>query len=135
MAGEVFSRGVARPWSASGPDRPSPCFDSASLYGTADAGVLGNETPLSVCIRRFLAAQPEAARELFGESRCRRWSSTTRGRRFFEAHDGTLLFSADNGVPLVRYHIADSGGLIAYADMLEFLARHGFDPMAESRRR
>jgi len=42
------------------------CYDSASLYGTADAGVLGNETPLSICIRRFLGAtrrRPPAVRE------------------------------------------------------------------------
>ena len=42
-----------------------PARDSASLYGTADGGVLANETPLSITIRRFLAARPEAARELF----------------------------------------------------------------------
>jgi phenylacetate-CoA ligase len=72
FAGEAFSEewrslvlervGAPDPYSA-------PCFASASLYGTADAGVLGNETPLSIYIRRFLAAHPEAARELFGESR------------------------------------------------------------------
>ena len=38
--------------------------DSASLYGTADGGVLGNETPLSIAIRRWLANHPEAARSL-----------------------------------------------------------------------
>ncbi|MBB5953590.1 GNAT superfamily N-acetyltransferase [Saccharothrix tamanrassetensis] len=31
-----------------------PVRDKASLYGTAGAGVLGNESPLSVSIRRFL---------------------------------------------------------------------------------
>ena len=38
-------------------------------------------------------------------------------------HDGTLLFSGDSGVPLVRYHIADEGGLIGYEDMLALLRR------------
>src|SRR4029077_10267232 len=109
-----------------------PCFDSVSLYGTADAGVLGNETPLSVCIRRYLAQHPEAARTLFGESRLPTLVQYDPRVRFFEATgEGTLLFSGDNGVPLVRYHIADSGGLIAYSDMLDFLARHRFDPLAE----
>jgi phenylacetate-CoA ligase len=46
-------------------------------------------------------------------------------------HEDTLLFSGDNGIPLVRYHISDHGGLIAYEAMLEFLAEWGFDPMAE----
>ena len=31
--------------------------------------MLGNETPLSIEIRRFLAGRPDVARELFGESR------------------------------------------------------------------
>ena len=50
-------------WWRSGPASSDPCVDVASLYGTADAGVLGNETPLSVSIRRFLADRPELARE------------------------------------------------------------------------
>ena len=31
---------------------------------------------------------------------------------------------------MIRYHIADEGGLIDYPAMLGFLARHGFDPRA-----
>jgi phenylacetate-CoA ligase len=50
--------------------------------------------------------------------------------RFFETHDGTLLFTADGSVPLVRYHIADDGGLVTYPEMLTFCHRHGFDPLA-----
>ncbi len=38
-------------------------------------------------------------------------------------HDGTLLFTGDNGIPLIRYHIADTGGLTPFDAMLAFLAR------------
>jgi phenylacetate-CoA ligase len=112
-------------------------YDSASLYGTADAGVLGNETPLSICIRRFLAAKPEAARQLFGESRLPTLVQYDPFVRYFEtqpAGDGrghTLLFTGNNGIPLVRYHIADSGGIIPYDHMLHALADWGFDPLRE----
>ncbi|MGR8942552.1 MAG: phenylacetate--CoA ligase family protein [Gammaproteobacteria bacterium] len=54
FAGEVFSE----EWRTLMLERvgsASPCRDSASLYGTADGGVLGNETPLSIAIRRFRA--------------------------------------------------------------------------------
>ncbi len=64
MAGEVFSE----EWRTLVGQRmgsTDACFNSVSLYGTADAGVLGNETPLSVAIRRYLAVHPDAARELF----------------------------------------------------------------------
>lgn len=129
MAGEVFSE----EWRSLVGERVganNPCYDSAALYGTADAGVLGNETPLSICIRRFLANHPDAARTLFGESRLPTLVQYDPLNRFFEVENRTLLFSGDNGVPLVRYHIADTGGIVAYEEMLKFLAGWGFDPIA-----
>jgi phenylacetate-CoA ligase len=128
MAGEVFSE----EWRSLVGERvgsTDPCYDSAALYGTADAGVLGNETPLSISIRRFLARTPEAARQLFGQSRLPTLVQYDPLARYFEClEDGTLLFSGRNGVPLVRYHIADSGGLVAHDEMLHFLADWRFDP-------
>ncbi len=130
MAGEVFSE----EWRSLVGERvgsQNACYDSASLYGTADAGVLGNETPLSICIRRFLANHPDAARALFGESRLPTLVQYDPLSRFFEVKDGTLLFSGDNGIPLIRYNILDTGGIISYDAMLKFLAEWGFDPVAE----
>ena len=130
MAGEVFSE----EWRTLvgervGSDRPY--YDSASLYGTADAGVLANETPLSICIRRFLAGHPAAARALFGESRLPTLAQYDPLSRFFE-HDGqSLLFSGENGIPLLRYNMLDTGGIVPYDQMLAFLAQQGFDPRAE----
>jgi phenylacetate-CoA ligase len=129
LAGEVFSE-EWRDLVAERAGMRRPAYDSAALYGTADAGVLGNETPLSVTIRRFLAANPEAAQGLFGESRLPTLVQHDPYLRFFEAHGHTLLFSGDSGVPLIRYHIADEGGIVGYDDMLAFCARNGFDPLA-----
>jgi phenylacetate-CoA ligase len=128
MAGEVFSE----EWRTLVGNRLGStdyCYDFASLYGTADAGVLANETPLSIQIRRFLAAHPETARELFGEARLPTLAQYDPYSRYFETAEGTLLFSGDSGIPLMRYHIADTGGLIGYEEMLLLLARHGFDPL------
>ena len=130
MAGEVFSE----EWRDLVGERLGSkhiCYDSASLYGTADAGVLGNETPLSICIRRFLAANPAVARELFGESRLPTLVQYDPSSRFFEVQQGRLIFSGDNGVPLLRYSIKDTGGLITYDEMLKFLANYRFNPIAE----
>jgi len=130
FAGEVFSE----EWRSLVGQRvgaSAPCYDSASLYGTADAGVLGNETPLSICIRRYLASHPEAARALFGESRLPTLVQYDPLGRFFEVQDGTLLFSGNNGIPLVRYHISDTGGLITYDRMLQFLGEWGFNPLVQ----
>ena len=127
LAGEVFSE-QWRDLLAERTGMVDPVRDTASLYGTADAGVLGNETALSVSIRRFLAGRPELARELFGDSRLPTLVQYDPASRFFEERDGTLLFSGDNGIPLIRYHIADEGGVLSHAGLLEFCARNGFRP-------
>ncbi|HEY3499195.1 MAG TPA: phenylacetate--CoA ligase family protein [Polyangiaceae bacterium] len=132
-AGEVFSE----EWRSLICDRlggQDPCRHTASLYGTADGGVLANETPLSIRIRRLLAQHPGAARELFGEARLPTLCQYDPYHRYFECEGaaatgttatGDLLFSGDGGVPLVRYKILDRGGVVPYREMMDFLASTG----------
>ena len=127
LAGEVFSE-TWRELVAERAGVDELTHFAASLYGTADAGVLAQETPLSVAIRRFLARHPDVALEIFGETRLPTLCQYDPANRYFEVVDGTLAFSGDNGVPLIRYHIADRGGILPYADMLARLAKAGFDP-------
>ncbi|HUD39524.1 MAG TPA: phenylacetate--CoA ligase family protein [Streptosporangiaceae bacterium] len=130
LAGEVFSE-EWRDLMGRRAGLTAPLADSASLYGTADAGVLGTETPLSVSIRRFLAGRPDALRELAGQSRLPTLVQYDPMTRYFQAAGTTLLFSCDGATPLVRYHIADEGGLVGFDELLEFCGRHGHDPLAE----
>lgn len=125
LAGEVFSE----EWRSLMGERlhgTDPLRESASLYGTADGGVLANETPLSIAIRRFLAGNPECAREIFGESRLPSLFQYDPIARYFETHQGTLLFSGRSIAPLVRYHIADKGGLLPFDQMLALVEKRGF---------
>jgi phenylacetate-CoA ligase len=129
LAGEVFSE----EWRTLVCERlgaDDPRFTTASLYGTADAGVLGNETPLSIAIRRFFAAHPQAARAVFGESRLPTLVQYDPRSRYFETHAGTLVVSGDNGVPLVRYHIADKGGIFSYGELTQRLPQLGGEALA-----
>jgi phenylacetate-CoA ligase len=131
-AGEVFSE----EWRSLICERLGgrvPALHTASLYGTADGGVLANETPLSIEARRALARNPAAAHELFGEARLPTLCQFDPTHRYFELAGDELLFSGDGGAPLVRYKILDRGGVIPYADMLAFLRRHGEDPVAATR--
>lgn len=122
MAGEVFSE----EWRSVVCDRigaREPELSTASLYGTADGGVLANETPFSILIRRQLAQEPELGRELFGEARLPTLCQFDPLHRFFEALDGDLLFTGDGGIPLVRYKILDRGGVHAFEEMSARFAR------------
>jgi phenylacetate-CoA ligase len=51
--------------------------------------------------------------------------------RFFEMHEGTLVVSGENSVPLVRYHIADKGGVLGFDEMWDFLRKHGVQSFGE----
>lgn len=128
LAGEVFTE----QWRTLMGERAGmhrPLLDSASLYGTADAGVLGNETPVSIAIRRFLAERPDDARAIFGEARLPTLVQYDPCVRYFEEHEGTLLFTGENGVPLVRYHISDRGGVIPFETMIARMQALGCDPI------
>lgn len=121
MAGEVFSESwrqlvVGRLGGA------LPEETTASLYGTADAGVLANETKASIAIRRALANNPECALALFGEARLPTLCQYDPRHRYFEQVNGELIFSGDGGIPLIRYNILDHGGLISHETMSHFLA-------------
>lgn len=120
FAGEVFSE----EWRDLVCERigaTDPTVTTASLYGTADGGVLGNETPLSIALRKHFAARPQLTREVFGESRLPTLVQYDPLNRYFEVHDGTLVVSGDSGVPLLRYHIADRGGVIPYDEMMNIV--------------
>jgi len=76
LAGEVFSE----EWRSLVCERlraGDPAWATASLYGTADAGVLANETPLSISVRRFSARTPRPRAPYSVSLGCRPWCSTT----------------------------------------------------------
>jgi phenylacetate-CoA ligase len=127
LAGEVFSE-TWRDLVAERTGAKDILTFAASLYGTADAGVLAQETPLTVAIRRFLNSRPDLARDIFGEERLPTLCQYDPVSRYFEVVDGTLAFSGDSGVPLIRYHIADRGGVMAHNAMLQRLGDAGFSP-------
>lgn len=124
LAGEVFSE-AWRDMVAERIGSTSPATDFSSLYGTADAAVLAQETPLSITIRRFLSQRPHLAEQLFGESRLPTLAQYDPYSRYFEEVEGTLVVTANNGMPLIRYHIADKGGIIPYHRMIEWLETQG----------
>lgn len=94
--------------------------DSLNIYGSADAGILGHETPLSVYIRR--AANKD--RKLFNGL----WPNETFSPtfvqynpvyKFFEEDNEELIFSCYGGIPLLRYNIHDKGRIIPFNEAID----------------
>ena len=86
--------------------------DSVNIYGSADAGILAHETPLTTAVRLLASKNEKLQQALFAESRMPTLVQYDPRLRYFEAAaGGDLIFTANAGLPLVRYSIGDYGGL------------------------
>lgn len=112
----------------------NPLKDSLNIYGTADALILGHETPLSILIRRIADRDRGGLyKELFAQDRVPTLVQYNPALRYFESIGGNLIFSAFSGIPLVRYEIGDTGGIVNYSDMVSLLNKHNIDINKEAR--
>lgn len=106
--------------------KPDDLFVSANIYGTADAGLLGNETPVSIFARRQSLKDPALYEQLFDHTTIvPSLVHYDPSLRFFEKKEGNLLFTVNNALPLVRYKILDQGRIISSAQLLDILAETG----------
>lgn len=92
---------------------------SVNIYGSADAGILGHETPFSIWIRRQAWKDEALFTRLFGDlTYLPTFVQYNPLFKYFETVDGELVFSTYGGIPLVRYNIHDAGNIIGFQDML-----------------
>jgi len=89
-----------------------------NIYGSADAGILGYETPLSISIRREATKDKRLYKELFeGERNMPGLFQYNPTDIFFEEINGELVFTKETAAPLIRYNIRDIGRIIPYQEM------------------
>lgn len=105
-----------------------PTEDFINIYGTADASIVGHETPTSIAIRRKAAKDEGLASKLFFEHQNGRLPTFVQyipTLKYFESVDKELVFTSTAGLPLVRYNIHDIGNTISFDNALEAV---GADP-------
>ncbi len=94
-----------------------------NLYGTADASVLGIETPMSISFRRILANDKDKRLKYLGDERLPSIVSYNPIIKYFEkTNNGDLLFTSSSGLPVIRYRIGDSGGIVKYDELKNVVA-------------
>lgn len=106
----------------------NPYTDAINIYGSADATMLGHETPVSILIRRLYNNSPRLRQETFGTSNLSSLVQYDPAHRYFEAVDDSLVVTADAGIPLLRYDTQDKGGLYSFDELVQpiqerFMAR------------
>lgn len=93
-----------------------------SIYGSADTGPIGIESPASVALRKLLRGREDRCVP-FGcnPARVPHLFHACAPDAYLEAVDGELLVTRWQGVPLVRYNLHDSVRLYDWADARETL--------------
>jgi phenylacetate-CoA ligase len=91
-----------------------PYHDAINVYGSADAGMLGYETPVSILMRRIYNQRPKTRSDFFGTDMTPSIIQYDPQHRHFEAVNGELVFTAMSGIPFVRYNIKDFGGIMSF---------------------
>ena len=113
----------------------NPLKDSLNIYGTADALILGHETPLSILIRQLANKNKDGLyKDLFKyDARVPTLVQYNPSSKYFESINGSLIFSAFSGIPLIRYEIGDSGDIVPYDNMAVLLKKYRIDLKKEAR--
>lgn len=125
--GESYSeKWRAHLYKSSGVPEQDYLYSSINTYGSADAAILGHETPLSILIRRLASDDKELCLALFGKANLPSFHQYYPFWKNISLQEKELCFTANAGIPLVRYNIHDEGGYYSYDEVLHILKKHGY---------
>lgn len=119
FAGENFSE-KWRDYVLKRVGKKNDLFASVSIYGTADAGIIGMESPLSIYARRLATQSSELFEQLFpNASSLPTLVEYHPELRFTEEIGGQIIFTVNNSLPLIRYMIKDEGRVLTHQELLQ----------------
>ena len=93
-----------------------------SVYGCADASMIGCETPLSIFIRRQARDNRALSQSVFGSGATEpAFVQYNPNYIYFEQLLNELVLTVNAGIPLVRYNLHDLGHVLNYPAAVEAL--------------
>lgn len=94
-------------------------YCSTLIYGTADAGTMGHETPLTIQCRRDSHINERFCNKLFGRvlGNLPTFVQYDPQLRFTEVVDNMLIFTINTSLPLIRYQINDKGKTVSEEEL------------------
>ncbi len=97
-----------------------------SIYGSADAGIIGHETPFSILLRQELLKNTGLMRSLIPGKHAKQPAIFQYDPKhiYIESINQELLFSVNSATPLVRYNINDRGIIIQQSEIYALLKKH-----------
>lgn len=107
-------------------------FDTINIYGSADIGAMAYESALSIVVRKLAEGNKSLLASVF-QSVNKTPTLAQYNPLFitFEAVDKEILLTGKNAMPLVRYAIGDSGGVLNYDRLVKIIEDGGGNFLAE----
>jgi phenylacetate-CoA ligase len=103
-------------------------LDTLNIYGSADVGAMGHETPLSILVRKLALEDPLLYRDVFGQiEKTPTLAQYNPNFVEFEEIDGELFLTSDGAMPFMRYAIGDYGGIFTYNHITELFKKHSIN--------
>ncbi|MES2436947.1 MAG: hypothetical protein V4519_02955 [Patescibacteria group bacterium] len=97
-----------------------------SIYGSADAAMLGHETQLSIFIRRQSQKDRKLYLEIFGDTQPQPALVQYHPEIvYFETINDELVLTTQTAVPLIRYNIHDLGTIFTFNHIQKILKKFG----------
>ena len=90
-----------------------------NLYGSADAALMGIETPLTIYLRRILSDKRDLLNSTFNSNRLPSLYQYDPRLTYFESVQEELHITKYSSCPLIRYNIKDEGGVFDYKEFLK----------------
>jgi phenylacetate-CoA ligase len=88
-----------------------------STYGSSEALLMAEETPLSIYIREKIDRDPMLRKKIVGSEVVPSVFQWNPALRYIESKDRELLFTSVGGTPLIRFNLHDSGSVIDFSEM------------------
>jgi phenylacetate-CoA ligase len=102
--------------------------DTLNVYGSADVGAMAWETGISILIKRMLAKNKKMYADFFpSSSRVPTLAQYNPHFIVFESVNESVILSAENALPLVRYSIGDQGGVLSFDEINKKFKKYGYD--------
>jgi phenylacetate-CoA ligase len=106
----------------------NPYKDTLNHYGTVDMGTMAHETPLSVLLRRAAVNDEKMYNALFNRpDKLPTFAQYNPALFYFEEDEGNLYCSSYSGLPLTRYDLKDTGGVIDLRRVQKRLHKLGYN--------
>jgi len=84
-----------------------PIHSFINIYGSADAGLMGFETPLSIACKRVMERDESLRAQLLPGERTAYFYQFDPRMKYLQVAQGTVIVTANAVMPLIRYDIRD----------------------------